>query len=47
VRQRFGNSVQARRVYNLSFPGQYVLRRPSQRGDSVVQSPALIISPLE
>lgn len=45
VRQRFGNTMDARRVYNLNIPGQYILKRGANAG-SPVQSPALILSPL-
>lgn len=44
INKRFGGSVEASRIYSITFPGQYVVKggnRPGQR----VQSPALIIHP--
>lgn len=43
VRQQFGGAVKARRLYSITFPGQYVLKRGDKRG-SRVQSPALVLS---
>jgi len=43
VRREFGGLVKARRVYSLSFPGQYVLRRGARRGQRV-QSPAIVLT---
>lgn len=44
IRSRFGAVVEAKRVYTLNFPGQYVLTRDRKRG-SRVESPAIIITP--
>ncbi|MDQ1081449.1 hypothetical protein [Pseudoroseomonas cervicalis] len=54
VNGQFGNSVRARRVYTMRFPGQYRLQQPQYRKDAphrikrgvgdFVESPALIIS---
>lgn len=44
IRSRFGNVVDAKRVYTLTFPGQHVLKRGRKRG-SRVESPAIIITP--
>jgi hypothetical protein len=43
VRRRFGNSVTAKRVYTMRFPGQYVIRSGRNKGRPV-ESPALVIS---
>jgi hypothetical protein len=43
VRRRFGNSVTAKRVYTMRFPGQYLLRAGRNQGRPV-ESPALVIS---
>jgi hypothetical protein len=43
VRARFGNIITARREYNMTFPGQYLLRAGKRAGKRV-QSPALVIS---
>lgn len=39
IKTQFGGTVTAKRVYSLSFPGQYVLRH----GGGAVQSPALVM----
>ncbi|KPF84526.1 hypothetical protein IP70_15640 [alpha proteobacterium AAP38] len=44
ISKRFGASVEARRIYSVSFPGQPVVKRGSRSGQRV-QSPALVISP--
>jgi hypothetical protein len=41
VRRRFGNTLTARRMYNVDFPGKYVTRT---RGP--VQSPAIVLTPV-
>jgi hypothetical protein len=46
VRGRFGNSVRVARVSNIKLPGAYLLRGTRDKG-TPVQTPALIISPLE
>lgn len=58
LRQRFGNTMQAKRVYDYNFPGKYRLRnhqrrKSGRRAGSVVrragdagQSPAVIIQPI-
>jgi hypothetical protein len=43
LHQQFGGAVVARRLYSISFPGQYVIRRGEKKG-SRVQSPALVLS---
>lgn len=52
LRKEFGASIQARRVYNIDFPGQYRLKNPQFRGKtgrvvrkagSLVETPALSI----
>lgn len=55
INGRFGNTVQAKRVYSIKFPGQYTLKSASGRsgtqshlyrrlGGSPVESPALVIT---
>jgi hypothetical protein len=45
VTRQFGRTVIAKRVYSLSFPGQWTLRRGGHRGESV-QSPAVVLNPV-
>lgn len=45
VRRRFGNVVLARRIWNVNFPGQYVLRTGPRKG-SRVGSPGLVLRAL-
>lgn len=44
ISRRFGASVEARRIYSVTFPGQPLVKRGSRAGQRV-QSPALVISP--
>lgn len=46
LRRRFGNTVVGKRLYSVSFPGQYTLRRGEKKGQRV-NSPAIVITPLE
>jgi hypothetical protein len=45
IRRQFGNTVTARRLASVRFPGQYVARRGKGAG-SAVQSPGLLITAL-
>lgn len=44
TRSAFARTITAQRVYDYNFPGKYLLQRTSSRGDTHVQSPALILS---
>jgi hypothetical protein len=58
LKQRFGNTMQAKRVYDYNFPGKYLLRnhqvrKSGRRAGAIVrragdagQSPAIILSPI-
>lgn len=58
LKQRFGNTLTAKRAYDINFPGKYLLhaaqvRKSGRRAGSAIrkagdagQSPALIISPI-
>jgi hypothetical protein len=43
VNRRFGNVVRCKKVYTVSFPGQYILKR-GRRAGKPVESPALVIA---
>ena len=43
IRSRFGNTVTAKRVYTMNFPGQYVARQGKRAGKRV-ESPAIVIT---
>lgn len=43
VRRRYGNTVTAKRVYNIEHPGKWMRRRGKLKGQKI-QSPAIIIA---
>lgn len=48
IRARYGSLVTVKRVYTMSFPGQYLLKRAQRHRRRIgkpVESPALIITP--
>jgi hypothetical protein len=48
IRARYGNTATAKRVYSVTFPGQYIRKTGKGRtrgAGSPVQSPAIIITP--
>jgi hypothetical protein len=46
LRRQYGNIVTAKRLYNVRFPGQYILRRGKKAG-TPVEAPGLLITSLE